>query len=197
MRTALILILLFVITLPTFAQLTQQDLEKIGNLVDRKLEPVKLDIAEMKGKMATKDDLTNMRKDFSEEMKSMRKDFSEELKSVKLDVTEMKGKMATKDDIITVQRELSSKMIVLTTGLLTAWITIIAAIITIPYLYGRADRERVKQVEADVRELSKLRAEVESLKAIKEAEEKRRESARKIAEEKPEFAEAYRMLGLL
>lgn len=91
MRTALILILLFVITLPTFAQLTQQDLEKIGNLVDRKLEPVKLDIAEMK------------------------------------------GKMATKDNIITVQRELSSKMIVLTTGLLAAWITIIAAIITIPY----------------------------------------------------------------
>ena len=94
--------------------------------------------------------------------------------------------MATKDDIIGVYA-----------AILVTWVVTIAAIITIPYLYGRADRERVKQLEGDVRELVKLRAEVGTLKAIMEAEDKRKETARKIAEEKPEFAEAYKMVGLL
>ena len=142
MRFILIFTLLFaIITSPCFAQLTRKDVEQIVRQVVREeLEPVKLDVAKMKGKIATKD----------------------ELEAVKLDIAEMKGKMATKDDIITVQRELSSKMLVLTIGLITAWITIIAAIITIPYLYGRADREKVKQLEVDVKELFKLRDEVET-----------------------------------
>jgi len=157
---AAIIILLFAITLPCFAQLTKQDVELI---IQKALEPInkeiiaiKLDIAEMKGKMATKDDIAEI------------------------------SKMATKDDIIGIYA-----------AILGTWIVTIAAIVTIPYLYGRADREKVKQLEVDVRELIKLRADVEVLKAIKEAEENRRETARKIAEEKPEFAEAYRMVGLL
>ena len=141
MRTALIFILLFAIALPCFSQLTEQEVRRI---IREELEPIKLDIAEMK------------------------------------------GKMATKDDIIGVYA-----------AILVTWVVTIAAIITIPYLYGRADRERVKQLEGDVRELVKLRAEVGTLKAIMEAEDKRKETARKIAEEKPEFAEAYKMVGLL
>lgn len=71
MKTTMTIIMLFTIILPCFAELTQQDLDKISNLIDKKLEPInkeiiaiekdiiaiKLDIAEMKGKMATKDDI--------------------------------------------------------------------------------------------------------------------------------------------
>lgn len=42
-----------------------------------------------------------------------------------------------------------------------------------------------------------MKAEVEVLKAIREDEERRRETARRIAEGKPEFEEAYRIVGLL
>jgi outer membrane murein-binding lipoprotein Lpp len=184
-QTALGVVLLLVIVLPFFhpvrqagAELTQQDLDKISVLIDRKLEPIKLGIAEMKGKietlegkMATKDDLIALRDEMSE----------------------MKGRMdamATKDDIITLQRTL-------TIALVTAWITIIAAIITIPYLYGRADRERVRQLEADVRELQKLKSEFETFKALTEAMESLREKARRAAQEKPELVEDLRTIGLL
>jgi len=120
-----------------------------------------------------------------------------ELEPIKLDIAEMKGKMATKDDIIAVQREVSSKFVAIIAALTVFWATLLAAIITIPYLYGRADRERVRQLEADVRELIKLKAEVETLKAIREAEETRREKARRLAQERPEFEEAYKAVGLI
>ncbi|RLI78000.1 hypothetical protein DRP07_11515, partial [Archaeoglobales archaeon] len=71
-----------------------------------------------------------------------------ELEPIKLDIAEMKGKMATKDDIIAVQREVSSKFVAIIAALTVFWATLLAAIITIPYLYGRADRERVRQLEA-------------------------------------------------
>jgi outer membrane murein-binding lipoprotein Lpp len=165
MKTALVVALLLAIALPSFAELTQQDLDKISVLIDRKLEPIKqeitaikLDIAEMKGKIEA-----------------------------------LEGKMATKDDIIAVRDEISG----LYRWIIIMWITIILAIFGIPYLYGRADRERVRQLEADVRELIKLKAEVETLKAIREAEERRREAAMRLAEENPEFAEGFRRLGLI
>lgn len=100
-----------------------------------------------------------------------------ELEPIKLDIAEMKGKMATKDDIIAVQREVSSKFVAIIAALTVFWATLLAAIITIPYLYGRADRERVRQLEA--------------------AEETRREKARRLAQERPEFEEAYKAVGLI
>jgi predicted PurR-regulated permease PerM len=162
MKTALSVVLLLAIALPSFAELTQQDLDKISTLIDRKLEPIK-----------------------------------QEITAIKLDIAEMKGKMATKDNLIAVQREVSSKFVAIIAALIGFWATLLAAIITIPYLYGRADRERVKQLEADVRELIKLKGEVETLKAIREAEERLREAAMRLAEEKPEFAEGFRRLGLI
>jgi outer membrane murein-binding lipoprotein Lpp len=158
MKTTMTIIMLFTIILPCFAELTQQDLDKISNLIDKKLEPINKEIIAIE----------------------------KEIMAIKLDIAEMKGKMATKDDIIGVYA-----------AILVTWVVTIAAIVTIPYLYGRADRERVKQLESDVRELIKLKAEVEVLKAIREDEERRRETARRIAEGKPEFEEAYRIVGLL
>jgi len=179
MKTALGVLLLLAIALPSFAELTPQDLDKISVLIDRKLEPikkeitaVKLDIAEMRGKMATKDDLIALRGEMSE----------------------MKGKMAAKDDIIALKGNIITVQRTLTVALLTAWITIIAAIITIPYLYGRADREKVKELEARLREeerrTERLQAEFDLLKSL-------RETAMRLAEENPEFAEGFRKLGLI
>jgi len=152
MKTALGVLLLLAIALPSFAELTPQDLDKISVLIDRKLEPIKLDIAEMK------------------------------------------GKMATKDDIINVQREVSSKFITIVAALIAFWATLLAAIITIPYLYGRADREKVKELEARLREeerrTERLQAEFDLLKSL-------RETAMRLAEENPEFAEGFRRLGLI
>ena len=152
MKTALGVLLLLAIALPSFAELTPQDLDKISVLIDRKLEPIKLDIAEMK------------------------------------------GKMATKDDIINVQREVSSKFITIVAALIAFWATLLAAIITIPYLYGRADREKVKELEARLREeerrTERLQAEFDLLKSL-------RETAMRLAEENPEFAEGFRKLGLI
>ena len=123
MKNTLAIALLLAIALPSFAELTRQDVEQI---IRSELEPIKkeitaikLDIAEMKGKMATKDELTAIRDDTSE----------------------MKGKMATKSDIHSLYR-----------WIITMWVTIILAIFGIPYLYGRADREKVKELEARLRE---------------------------------------------
>lgn len=57
-----IFILLSVLTLPCLAELTKEDVRQI---IREEIEPVKIDIAEMKGKMATKDDLLNMWKDMT------------------------------------------------------------------------------------------------------------------------------------
>ena len=166
MKTALAVALLFVIALPSFAELTRQDVEQI---IRSELEPIKkeitaikLDIAEMRG----------------------------EIKAVR---AEMKT-MATKDDIIAVQREVSSKFITIVAALIAFWATLLAGIITIPYLYGRADREKVKELEARLREeerrTERLQAEFDLLKSL-------RETAMRLAEENPEFAEGFRKLGLI
>ena len=73
MKTTLTFILLFAIVLPC-SGLTQQDLEQIGWLIDKKLEPIEIDIAEIKGKMATKDDIIAVRKDFTEEMNAFNRE---------------------------------------------------------------------------------------------------------------------------
>lgn len=131
-----------------------------------------------------------------------------ELEPVKLAIAEMRGEikairaeMAAKDDIIALQRETSSKFVWLLAALIGEWATLIAAIVTIPYLYGRADRERVKELEARLREeekrIEEIAASVEALKAVLQREEKLREEAQKLAQERPEFAEAFKRIGLL
>ncbi|RKY01486.1 hypothetical protein DRP77_09600 [Candidatus Poribacteria bacterium] len=120
-----------------------------------------------------------------------------ELEPIKLQITEINGKMATKDDIIAIQRELSSKLVAIISALIAFWATLLAAIVMIPYLYGRADRERVREMEKRIEE---MRAEIEALrtlKAIIEHQEKLRETAQKLARENPKFAEAYKAIGLI
>ena len=159
MKIALAIALLLAVALPSFAELTRQDVEEI---IRNELEPVK-----------------------------------QEITAIKLDIAEMKGRMdamATKDDIIAVQREVSSKFVAIIAALIGFWATLLAAIITIPYLYGRADREKVKELEARLREeerrTERLQAEFDLLKSL-------RETAMRLAEENPEFAEGVRRLGLI
>jgi predicted nuclease with TOPRIM domain len=163
MKTALVVTLLLALALPSFAELTRQDVEQI---IRQALEPIKqeitaikLDIAEMRG----------------------------EIKAVRAEMKALEGKMATKDDIIILQRTL-------TIALVTAWITIIAAIITIPYLYGRADRKKIQELEARLREderrIERMQAESDTLKSL-------RETAMRLAQENPEYAEGFRRLGVI
>jgi len=161
MKTALAATLLLTLALPSFAQLTKSDVEEI---MRQALEPIKLDIAEMKGKMATKDDLI----------------------ALKGEISEMKGKMVTKDEVSSLYR-----------WFILAWITIILAIFAIPYLYGRGDRERVREME---KRMEEMRAEIETLKNLKtilEHQERLKEMAQRLAQEKPEFEEAYKAIGLI
>ena len=145
MKTTLTFLLLLSIALPTIAELTRGDVEQI---IRRELEPIK-----------------------------------KEITSIKLDIAEMKGRMVTKDAFYGI--------------LIMMWVTIIAAIITIPYLYGRADRERVKEIE---KRMEEMRAEIEALKTLKvvlEHQERLKELAQRLAQERPEFEEAYKAVGLI
>ncbi|HIE29807.1 TPA: hypothetical protein EYP66_21265 [Candidatus Poribacteria bacterium] len=175
MRITSVIILLFAITLRSFAGLTEEDLQKIGYLIDRKLEPIKLDIAEMKAKMVTKDEILAIK---------------DEIIAIKLDIAEMKGKMATKDDIIATRQNLNERMDTLygvLIGVLIAIIVVILSIIFTPFLRKWVERREQVRVEN----------ELEELKTTREAEEKRKETARRIVEERPEFEEAYKAVGLL
>ncbi|RLI77725.1 hypothetical protein DRP07_11910 [Archaeoglobales archaeon] len=173
MKTAVAVALLFAIALPSFAELTRQDVEQI---IRSELEPIKkeitaikLDIAEMRG----------------------------EIKAVR---AEMKT-MATKDDIITLQRELTKKTDEMRNELAgkieesnarvnsridsmyyqmwaiwtVIFVTILAAIFGGPIF---AEWWRKKQERKD--EINKMK-----------------EKAREIIKEHPEFAEVLRTIGLI
>mgnify|MGYP000303557631 CR=1 FL=1 len=127
-----------------------------------------------------------------------------ELEPVKLQMARIESKMATKDDIVTTRDEIAKvrdEVSSLYRWFILSWITIILAIFAIPYLYGRADRERIKELETRLREeekrIEEVVASVEALKAVLQREEKLREEAQKLAQERPEFAEAFKRIGLL
>ena len=54
-RTVLAIILLCTIALPCLAELTGQDIEQVRQVIREELEPVKADVAEIKGKMVTEE----------------------------------------------------------------------------------------------------------------------------------------------
>lgn len=67
MKIMLLIFVIYIITLPCYADLTQNDLYKISNIIDQKLEPIKqdivnikLDVAEMRGKVVTKEWILTM-----------------------------------------------------------------------------------------------------------------------------------------
>lgn len=55
MRTVLAIILLSTIALPCLAELSNQDIEQVRQIIHGELEPIKLDVAEIKSKMATEE----------------------------------------------------------------------------------------------------------------------------------------------
>jgi flagellar biosynthesis/type III secretory pathway M-ring protein FliF/YscJ len=158
MKTILTFILLFAIALPC-SGLTQQDLEQIERLMDKKLEPIKIDIAEIKGKMATKDDIIAVRKDFTEEMNAFRQEIY-----AKIDST---------------NASTNARIDSLYNASIAVWtaifIAIIAAIFGSP-IFNRLLEKREERKNAII---------------------KMREAALKLAKDKPEWAEAYKNIGLL
>lgn len=211
MRTILIITLLLAIVLPCSAEITQQDLEKISNLMDRKLEPIKIDIATMKvelklvkeelkamkGELKTLDDKVTALdsklavlgdKTTALENKMATKD---DIIAVRKNLT---GRMATKDDIIAMRENLTGRMDTLYGVLIGILVAIIVAILTIIFTPNLKKWLGRREQTKDEKRFQRIEAEIE---AIKKAEEARKETARRIVEENPEFEEAYRLLGLL
>ncbi len=154
MKTTLTFILLFAIALPC-SGLTQQDLEQIDRLMDKKLEPIKIDIAYIKGKMATKDDIIEVRKDFTAEMNAFRGEIS-----AKVDNTNERIDSLYEASIV-------------------VWAAIIVAILAAIFggpIFSRWLERREERKDAVV---------------------KMRETALELAKEKPEWAEAFKNIGLL
>ncbi|MBM3239031.1 hypothetical protein FJZ31_22285 [Candidatus Poribacteria bacterium] len=63
MKTTIIIIIFFTFTFPCIAELTESDIRQIRQIVREEIEPLKIEIAEIKGKMATKDDIIAVKGD--------------------------------------------------------------------------------------------------------------------------------------
>jgi len=145
--------------MPSWGELSQRDLEQIGKLIDRKLEPLKVAVARLEGRV---DGLEKTVDAFRKEMDAR--------------IGELNAKMVSKQ------------------WFLTMWVTITLMILAVPYLYGRSDRERVRELERQVRDIS---SELERMRAAREEIERIRKSARAVVREKPELEDAYRAIGVL
>jgi len=165
MKTILTFILLFAIALPC-SGLTQQDLEQIEHLMDKKLEPIKIDIANIKGKMATKDDIIALRKDFTEEMNAFRREIYAKIDGTNAKIDSTSERTNTRID------SLYNASIAVWTAI---FIAIIAAIFGSP-IFSRWLERREERKGAIV---------------------KMREIALELVKDKPEWAEAYKNIGLL
>ena len=145
--------------------------------MDKKLEPIKIDIAEIKGKMATKDDIIAVRKDFTEEINAFRREIYAKLDDInsridaKIDSTN--ARIDAKADSTNARIDsLYNASIAVWTAI---FIAIIAAIFGGP-IFNRwlERREERKNVIVKMREI-----------------------ALELAKDKPEWAEAYKNIGLL
>ncbi|MCD6507508.1 hypothetical protein J7M22_12910 [Candidatus Poribacteria bacterium] len=170
MKKTLGVILLLSIALPSFAELTQRDLDKISALIDRKLEPIKMDIAELKGEikavraemrgMATKDDIV----------------------ALKGEISEIKGRMnamASKDDLIELEARTTARIDALTQAIIAMAVAIFVAILgTIVGgpIFAQWWQKRQEQKEA-IRQI--------------------REKAQDLVKDHPELAEIFRSIGLI
>jgi len=165
MKTILTFILLFAIALPC-SGLTQQDLDQIERLMDKKLEPIKIDIANIKGKMATKDDIIAVRKDFTEQMNAFRQEIYAKIDNLDAKIDSTSERTNTRID------SLYNASIAVWTAI---FIAIIAAIFGSP-IFSRWLERREERKDAIV---------------------KMREIAFELVKDKPEWAEAYKNIGLL
>lgn len=175
MKTILTLILLCVIALPC-SGFTPEELEQIGRLIDKKLEPIKkditeikIDIAEIKGKMATKDDIIEVRKDFAKQMNDFRKEIQAEIRNTNERIDRTNAKIDSTNERIDHLYDTS----------IVVWGAIIVAIFTAIFggpIFNRWLERREKR---------------------KDAIATMRETALELAKNKPEWAEAYKNIGLL
>jgi len=164
--------LLFAIALPC-SGLTQQDLEQIEHLMDKKLEPIKIDIANIKGKIATKDDIIAVRKDFTEQMNAFRQEIYAKIDNMDAKIDSTNAKIdSTSERTNTRIDSLYNASIAVWTAI---FIAIIAAIFGSP-IFSRWLERREERKDAIV---------------------KMREIAFELVKDKPEWAEAYKNIGLL
>jgi len=137
MKNALIIILLFVFAYPCFAELTENDVRLIRQIIREEIEPLKIEMAKefeavkvematikgdikvLESKMATKDDIIAMRGSLSGRMASL------------------EGRMATKDDIIALYG--------LLVGILIAIVVAILSIFINPFLKIWLERREPKR----------------------------------------------------
>lgn len=158
--------LVLLLAMPSWGELSQRDLEQIGKLIDRKLEPLKEDIAELKVAVARLEGRVD----------GLEKTVDAFRKEMDARIGELNAKMVSKQ------------------WFLTMWVTITLMILAVPYLYGRSDRERVRELERQVRDIS---SELERMRAAREEIERIRKSAQAVVREKPELEDAYRAIGVL
>jgi len=166
MKTILTFILLFAIALPC-SGLTQQDLEQIERLIDKKLEPIKIDIANIKGKMATKDDIIAVRKDFTEEMNAFRREIYAKIDDIDTKIDSTSERTNTRID--------SLYIALIAVGTTIIIVAILASIFVGPIFNKWLERREER----------------------KSAIVKIREIALELVKDKPEWAEAYKNIGLL
>ncbi|MFQ6041266.1 MAG: hypothetical protein ACE5PV_10460 [Candidatus Poribacteria bacterium] len=147
MKTILISILLFAIALPC-SGFTQQDLAQIERLMDKKLEPIvkeineiKIDIANIKGKMATKDDIIAINQNLSDRTDSL------------------------KSDIITINQNLSDKIDTLYGIIIAAFVTLIV-VIAVPQILIVYRERRESRLSREVDELKREIAELKEKRII-------------------------------
>ena len=136
MKTILTSILLFAIALPC-SGLTQQDLDQIERLMDKKLEPIVKEINTIKN----------------------------EINDIKIDIANIKGKMATKDDIISINQKLSDKIDTLYGIIIAAFVTLIA-VIAIPQILIAYRERRESRLSREVDELKREIAELKEKRII-------------------------------
>ena len=158
--------LVLLLAMPSWGELSQRDLEQIGKLIDRKFEPLKEDIAELKVAVARLEGRVD----------GLEKTVDAFRKEMDARIGELNAKMVSKQ------------------WFLTMWVTITLMILAVPYLYGRSDRERVRELERQVRDIS---SELERMRAAREEIERIRKSAQAVVREKPELEDAYRAIGVL
>jgi len=108
--------LVLLLAMPSWGELSQRDLEQIGKLIDRKFEPLKEDIAELKVAVARLEGRVD----------GLEKTVDAFRKEMDARIGELNAKMVSKQ------------------WFLTMWVTITLMILAVSYLYGRSDREEIE-----------------------------------------------------
>ncbi|RKY57600.1 MAG: hypothetical protein DRP95_06825 [Candidatus Latescibacterota bacterium] len=150
MRYVVASALLIGLVAPVRGELSREELEQIGQVVERELRPVRKEMSKLEMSMA--------------EMRGEVKAARGELEGVKGKLEGIRENMVTKDMFMELQgraARLEGKAATKDVMLLM-WVSIILAIFGIPYLYGRSDRQRVRDLDREVRD---LRSEVDRLPA--------------------------------